>query len=124
VQDAAAAFINWLFSDPKRDAQITAAITQDWLMPVPIPALDFPKTWDPRIRSLYAAIQEAYGSRRIGYTTWTFFPPKTEQKIIDDVYRVFGGDITPARMMADVQSTFAPEFKVGSMVQIPKPAGA
>ena len=119
---AAATFLNWLYSDPKREARIIAAIPGDWVLPISIPASDFPKSYDPRFLRALLAIQAASRSGHFTYPTWTFFPPKTEQKIIDDVYRLFNGDITPQKMMADVQKSFLPEFKSGAVPPVPKPA--
>lgn len=118
---AAAKFLNWLYSNPKREAKIIAAIRSDWVLPMSVPARDFPKSYDPRFLRQLNAIQDASRSGHFTYPTWTFFPPKTEQTIIDDVYRMFERQISPKQMMQQVEKTFKPELKAGAVPPVPKP---
>jgi raffinose/stachyose/melibiose transport system substrate-binding protein len=121
-KDAAATFINWLYSDPKRAAAIAAAIPGDWHLPVAIPAADFPASYDPRFLRAQQAILAASTSGHFAYPTWVFYGPKTEQLIIDDVYRMFAGKITPAQMMAEVQKAYTAEKKAGAWPPVPAPS--
>ena len=69
---------------------------------------------DPR----YAAIIEAMGNASktggYGYTSWTFFPPKTEALLVD-VEKVWSGEITPEEFMQQVQTQFDEEKAAGEI---------
>ena len=47
VSDAAAKYIDWLFSDPERAAQRMADVPAVFNIPIPIEREDFLRTWTP-----------------------------------------------------------------------------
>ena len=56
-----------------------------------------------------------------GYTTWTFWPDRTEQYIIDGIEKVWAKEITPAEYMDKVESRFQRDMKDGRIPPITAP---
>ena len=54
-----------------------------------------------------------------GYTTWSFFPPKTNQVIYEEIEKVWVGDMTPEEYMAAVDAAFQEEMAAGETLVIP-----
>jgi raffinose/stachyose/melibiose transport system substrate-binding protein len=61
----------------------------------------------------------AAASNNIGYTTWTFWPPKSETYIIDNIENVWAGKMTTEEYLAGLQTLFAEELAAGSVPPIP-----
>ncbi|NPV52366.1 MAG: extracellular solute-binding protein [Firmicutes bacterium] len=121
--DAAAEAINWLFADPKRAARMNVTWQGEWNQPITTTTMsDFPKEADPRYARHVETVAKAAASGNYGYTTWTFWPVKTEQWIIEGIEQVWLGKITPAQYMQKVQTLFAEERAAGSVPPIPKRA--
>lgn len=55
-----------------------------------------------------------------GYFTATFFPPKTQQKLVD-IESVWIGQKTPEAFMQEVEAEFAGELESRSVPPVPKP---
>lgn len=88
---AAAEFLTYMYS-PATQATL---IQKCGKAPAPVKleadALD---SIDPRIASIFAAFSEANDQGRYGYTTWTFWPPKSDAYIYEEVEKVWAGDMT------------------------------
>lgn len=117
-KDQAAEYIDWLFSDPKRQGRAVAAVAAQ---PYPLNYADddFPADVDPRIKRLYVALTEA---KHFGYVTWTFWPPKSDVYIYEQMDRVITGALTPKDYCAGLQKVFSEELKAGKVPPIPKPS--
>lgn len=75
---------------------------------------------DPRIAAVYADFAKASQEGRYGYTTWTFFPPKTDQYIFEELEKVWVGDMTPDEYMAGVDKQFQEELQAGETLPVPE----
>jgi raffinose/stachyose/melibiose transport system substrate-binding protein len=64
-------------------------------------------------------ISEASGSGNYGYTTWTFFPPDTGVYLIENIEKVWAGDMTVDEFLSGMQSVFEPELAAGDVPPIP-----
>lgn len=117
--DATAEYLNWLTTDVDT---IIAAVEAVNFQPSPIhiEASDFSAAADERTVRLYSSMSQA---TTIGYTTWTFFPPKTETYLIDYFEQVLTGKLSPADYCAGIQEQFAKEFAAGAVPPIPAPTG-
>lgn len=112
-------YLNFLTTDVKT---ITASIEAMNFQPPPIELTqaDFTANADPRTVRLYTELPVA---TTIGYTTWTFFPQKTETYMINEFEKVLTGSMTAAEFCAGMQTIFAGELKAGTVPVAPAPAG-
>ncbi len=74
---------------------------------------------DPRYAAILAELNTASAANNYGYTTWTFFPPKTETLIIDNIEKVWAGDMTVEEYLQSIQDQFDAEFAAGEAPPLP-----
>ena len=77
------------------------------------------KDQDPRYLAIRDQLSAAAASNNVGYTTWTFWPPKSETYITDDIENVWAGKMTTQAFLAGEQALFADEMKNGDVPPIP-----
>ena len=114
--DEVARFLTYFFS---ADAQAT--ILTDCLLapaPVAIPQ-DRLSGLDPRHAAILAARNQASATNSYGYTTSTFFPPKTDLYLIEAIEKVWAGDITAEEYLRGMQEQFDEERAAGDVLPIP-----
>jgi len=111
--DAAAEYIDWYFSDPKRIAQRMADVPAWFNIAAPVEESDFPSDIDPRVEQIISALSEATNRGNFGYATWTFWPPETDVFIIEELETVLVGNMTPAEYCAGVNDHFQKEREEG-----------
>jgi len=118
--DKAAEYLTWLLSDTKRVGEAVAAIA---FQPYPLhyKESDFPPATDERIRRLYVDLAAA---RSFGYVTWTFWPPKSDVYIYQEMDKVLTGKLTPKEYCAGLDEVFQEERKAGKVPPIPPPQDA
>jgi raffinose/stachyose/melibiose transport system substrate-binding protein len=75
---------------------------------------------DPRAASLYEALGTASDAGNYGYTTWTFWPPKSDVYIYEEIEKVWAGTITAEEYLAGLQQLFAEEQAAGDIPPIPE----
>ncbi len=119
VADASAKYLNWLYSTPQRAAQELADINFP-PPPIPLNPVDFPSNVDPRVKRHYLALDQASSQGTFGYTTWTFWPPRSDVIAYDSLDKVLSGDLTPAQFCAQMNDTFKQELAQGVVPPIPK----
>jgi raffinose/stachyose/melibiose transport system substrate-binding protein len=124
VSDEAAKYINWLFSDPERAAQRMADVPAVFNIPIPIEREDFPSNMDPRVADVLATLSEVTSKGNFGYTTWTFWPPKSDVYVYEGMEKVLTGDTTPAEYCAELNRIFKQELKAGEIPPIIRPETA
>jgi raffinose/stachyose/melibiose transport system substrate-binding protein len=114
--DATADFLNYFFSV---DAQ-AAMVAKCGMAPAPV-TIPTEKLGDidPRQAAMIDALNTASAGGSYGYTTWTFFPPKTEQYLIENVEKVWAGDMTVEDYLAGIQGEFDAELAAGAVLPIP-----
>jgi raffinose/stachyose/melibiose transport system substrate-binding protein len=111
-----ARFLTYFFSV---DAQVT--MLNDCLLapaPVAIPR-DRLTGVDPRHVAILAARNDASEAGTYGYTTFTFFPPKTEQYLIETIEKVWAGDLTSEDYLQGMQAQFEADRAAGDVLPIP-----
>jgi raffinose/stachyose/melibiose transport system substrate-binding protein len=81
---------------------------------------DFPADTDPRIERQYLALST---TDTIGYTIWTFWPPKSATYIYEQMEKVLVGDVSPQDYCAGLDSLFQGELKAGKQPPVPAPTG-
>jgi raffinose/stachyose/melibiose transport system substrate-binding protein len=55
-----------------------------------------------------------------GYTTWTFWPPKSDTYIYEEIEKVWSGSITAQQYLEGLQKLFDEEVKGGAIPPIPQ----
>lgn len=102
--DAAAEVLNALFVDKARAARVLNAIAfETWVVPVDWNAEDFPEGTDPRYSRFIVDLADKSMAGDIGYTTWTFFPPKTRNYLFEGMEAVVVGGRSAEEFIAGIQ---------------------
>jgi raffinose/stachyose/melibiose transport system substrate-binding protein len=114
--DQVAHFITYFYNATSQ----AAMLTQCGLAPAPVSIPQDQLTGlDPRHAAILAALNEASAKNDYGYTTWTFFPPKTEQYLIETIEKVWAGDMTSADYLQGIQDQFDQEKAANAIPPIP-----
>jgi raffinose/stachyose/melibiose transport system substrate-binding protein len=114
--DAAAEFMASFFSPESQAKQVAGAGLA--AAPVQIPG-DLLKDIDPRQARMIDRLNKASSEGGYGYTTWTFWPSKSETYLIEEIEKVWGGDMTVAEFLSGLQDIFAKELAAGDVPPIP-----
>lgn len=116
--DIVAEYLNWLISDPKAQLQSTADMGA---APIPLNFNDddFPADMDPRTKDFYVTLMNA---QDVGYTTWTFWPPKSHTYIVEGMDKVITGASTPEEYLQGLDEVFQKELAAGVVPPRPVPA--
>jgi raffinose/stachyose/melibiose transport system substrate-binding protein len=102
--DATAEVLNALFTNKARSAQLLNAISfETWVVPVDWNAEDFPADTDPRYSRFIVDLADKAVAGDIGYTTWTFFPPKTRNYLFEAMETVLIGGLSIDDFIAGIQ---------------------
>ena len=114
--EAAAQFLTWYFSPETQGKMLTNCLKG----PAPVAiSEDVLGALDPRIARIYAELSDASANDRYGYTTWTFWPPKSDVYIYEEIERVWTGEITAMEYSEGLQELFAEELAAGDIPPIP-----
>ncbi len=115
--EAAAEFLSYYFSP---EVQATLAV-ECGVVPAPVEIEpDALEGLDPRYAEIIAAMNEASEAGDYGYTTWTFWPPRSDVYIYDEIERVWAGDTTAEEYLQGLQSLFDEEVEAGDIPPIPE----
>ena len=114
--EAAATFLDFYYSP----ATMARLLSECGLMPAPmsLEGQDLSKV-DPRLSEIIAGLDKAYAENNYGYTTWTFWPPATETYLIENVEKVWSGDMSVADYLAGMQKQFDTDKAAGAVPPIP-----
>jgi spermidine/putrescine-binding protein len=113
--DAAAAFLDYLYSDDFYD-RISKDWPGDWNLPLTsIDEAKLTKNVSPIFAKTFTAFSKAVAQGNYGYTTWTFWPPATEDYLIHGIEQVWLGQITTADYLKKMQEIFAKELVEGKV---------
>jgi raffinose/stachyose/melibiose transport system substrate-binding protein len=115
-KDATAEVMDYIFSQ----ATQLGLFTKCGKAPAPVNlSTELFKDSDPRIARLYDAMSTASASGKYGYTTWTFWPPKTNVFVYDGIAKVYDGKMTVKDYLAEMQKLFKEEFDKGLIPPLP-----
>lgn len=121
VQAEAGAVLDWLYNDKVRALQIASSFNfGEWMVPLRYAAEDFPSETDPRVVRFFVDFAEVTGRGDYGYTTWTFWPAKTEVFLWEQFDAILAGEMTPAEFQAQIQVQFDEEKLEGKVPPIPE----
>lgn len=117
--DGAAAFLDYLYSDDFYD-RISKDWPGDWNLPLTsIDEAKLAKNVSPLFATTFANFSRAVGQGAYGYTTWTFWPPATEDYLIHGIEQVWLGQISTEDYLKKMEDIFAKELADG---KVPPPA--
>jgi raffinose/stachyose/melibiose transport system substrate-binding protein len=113
---AAAEFLTYFYS-PETQARRVVECGED---PGPV-ALDIEalEGADPRHARILEGMEEAFEAGNYGYTTWTFWPPRSNVYIWEEIERVWAGRMTAEQYLAGLQRIFDEELAAGVTLPIP-----
>jgi raffinose/stachyose/melibiose transport system substrate-binding protein len=113
--DAAAAFLDYLYSDEFYD-RISKDWPGDWNLPLTsIDEARLAKNVSPLFATTFTSLSKAVGQGNFGYTTWTFWPPATEDYLIHGIEQVWLGQISTEDYLKKMQEIFAKEMAEGKV---------
>jgi raffinose/stachyose/melibiose transport system substrate-binding protein len=114
--DAAAKYLDFQYS-PESQAKL---LTQCGMVPAPISLEGQDLSGVIPIESqVLEALNKAFADNNYGYTTWTFWPPESETFLIENIEKVWAGDMTVEDYLAGHQAKFDEERAAGSVPPIP-----
>ncbi|HWQ12534.1 MAG TPA: extracellular solute-binding protein [Roseiflexaceae bacterium] len=114
---AAAEFLTYMFQ-PETQARLLAACGT---APAPVRLkADALQGIDPRAAGVYEAMGKASDAGTYGYTTWTFWPPKSDVYIYEEIEKVWAGEMTAQQYLEGLQALFDEELKAGDIPPIPQ----
>jgi raffinose/stachyose/melibiose transport system substrate-binding protein len=113
--EAAAEFLSYYFSPELQSSMVNAGGAYG---PVPLDA-DALTNIDPRFADIIEQLGKASQSGDYGYTSWTFWPPKSEAYLIE-IEKVWSGDMTSSEFLQELQTQFDEEKAAGELPPIPE----
>jgi raffinose/stachyose/melibiose transport system substrate-binding protein len=119
--DAVTEYLAWYFANSPAFARGLKQFGQE-PPPVTLTAADFPAGTNPNDSRVYERMGACSTKGLIGYTTWTFWPPKSDTYIINSFEDVITGKMTPAQYCSGLQSVFEQEFSQHLVPALFKPA--
>jgi raffinose/stachyose/melibiose transport system substrate-binding protein len=119
--DAVAQYLAWYFANKGGIAKSLKLFGSE-PPPVHLTSADFPAGTNPNDSRVYEELAVYSAKNLIGYTTWTFWPPKSDTYIINEFENVITKKTTPAAYCAGLQTIFEQEFKQGLVPPLFKPA--
>lgn len=119
--DAVAEYMNWLYSEPERVAERIADYPADFYYPIRLDPGDLPERMEARRREVIVSMSDATAQGNIGYTNWTFSPPRTALYIYEEVERVLTDDITAQEYLAGVDEVFQQELAEDALPPVIRP---
>jgi raffinose/stachyose/melibiose transport system substrate-binding protein len=119
--DAAAEVLDWVFNDKERALRIAQGMGfGEWFVPLKWTREELAGTGaDERFLRFMDEFSAATEEGKVGYTIWTFWPPKSQAYISEEFDAVLVGDMTPAEFTAGLQAVFAEEVAAGWEMPIP-----
>jgi raffinose/stachyose/melibiose transport system substrate-binding protein len=115
---AACDFLDYLYSDAFYD-RISKDWPGDWNLPLTsINEARLAKNVSPLFAATFSNFAKAVGDGNYGYTTWTFWPPATEDYLIHGMEQVWLKQISSEDYLKTMQATFAKEMADGKVPEI------
>lgn len=117
-QDAAAAYLNWYYGDPKAALQRMADVPATYNIPIDFDPAQLPSKIDPRAARVLTELNSAVAKGSTGYVTWTWWPPKTDTYVYEGLEQVLTGKITPKAYCEQLDKLFKEERSAGVVPQL------
>jgi raffinose/stachyose/melibiose transport system substrate-binding protein len=118
--DAVADFLGWYFAN-KKAATLGLKDFGNEPPPLPLTASDFAPGTNPNYVRVYDELATNSKAGNIGYTTWTFWPPKSDTYIINSFDGIITGSMSPKSYCAGLQDVFSKELAAKLVPPLFKP---
>jgi raffinose/stachyose/melibiose transport system substrate-binding protein len=118
--DACAKFLGWYLAN-KQAAVVGLKEFGNEPPPITLTSSDWVAGTNPNFSRAYDEMAVNSKAGNIGYTTWTFWPPKSDTYIVDSMDGVITGSTTPQDYCAGLQSVFETELAQGKVPPLFKP---
>jgi raffinose/stachyose/melibiose transport system substrate-binding protein len=116
VTDAAADYLSFFFS-PETQASLTETCG---FAPAPVRLTsDMLSGLDSRRARLYETISKASDAGNYGYLTWTFWGPKSDVYIYEEIEKVWGGEMTVEDYLAGLNDIASQELAANETPPLP-----
>jgi raffinose/stachyose/melibiose transport system substrate-binding protein len=116
VPDAAADYLSYFFA-PETQATLTANCG---FAPAPVRLTsDMLSGIDERRARLYETISKASDAGNYGYLTWTFWGPKSDVYIYEEIEKVWGGEMTVEDYLAGLNDIASEELAANETPPLP-----
>jgi raffinose/stachyose/melibiose transport system substrate-binding protein len=118
--DAIAELLNTLFTDKDVIVNMNADWPGEWCLPInTISSSDFGTRIDPRYARSIEMIGDAVSEGNYGYTTWTFWPEKTNQYLWEAIENVILNQLSPSDYLKNLDGVFQTDLKDGKVPKLP-----
>jgi raffinose/stachyose/melibiose transport system substrate-binding protein len=118
--DDAATFLDWFYTDKQQALQRMADVDATYNIPIKYNASDIPSNIDPRAERVLTSVNESMANGTYGYTTWTWWPPKTDTMVFQNIEQVLTGKTTPAEYCKQIAQSFDAEREAGATPNLMK----
>lgn len=113
--EAAAEFLTYYFAPETQARLINGGYGA---APVKLEAAQLTEV-DPRQARAIEELGKASDAGNYGYTTWTFWPPKSDVYIYEEIEKVWAGELTSQQYLEGLQQLFDEELAAGAIPPIP-----
>ncbi|MDR2784480.1 MAG: extracellular solute-binding protein [Treponema sp.] len=118
--DAIAELLNTLFNEKEVIVNMNADWPGEWCLPInSISSSDFGDRIDHRYARSIEMIADAVSEGNYGYTTWTFWPEKTNQYLWEAIENVFLKQLPPAEYLKNLDDLFQTDLKDDKVPKLP-----
>ena len=115
--EATAKFIDYFYSSEVQ-GRLLSGVMGKAPAPVELEEKDL-KGVDPRYAEILLSLSKAFEANNYGYTTWTFLGPKSNLYLVEEIEKVWAGDITVEQYLEGMQEIFSEELEAGEGLPIP-----
>jgi raffinose/stachyose/melibiose transport system substrate-binding protein len=120
--DLGAKYIDHMIGDTAAAGQRIADQSSVFALPLRFKEGDLPARMNPKYRRTLLSLVEATTAGNVGYTNWTFPPPKTANYIYTAAEKVLVNELKPADYCAAIQDVFEQELAGGFQPRVINPA--
>jgi raffinose/stachyose/melibiose transport system substrate-binding protein len=118
--DAVAEVLNTLFGNKEVIINLNADWPGEWNLPInTISISDFGNRIDPRYARSIEVIADAVSKGNYGYTTWTFWPERTNQYLWEGIESVFLRQLSPAEYLKNIDELFRRDLRENKVPVLP-----
>jgi raffinose/stachyose/melibiose transport system substrate-binding protein len=118
--EGTAQYLSWQFANRKAYAE---GLKLFGIEPAPLPFVesDWLSGTNPNDSRVYNELNVTSKQGNVGYTTWTFWPPKSDNYIIQQMDGIITGALTAKHYCAGLDPVFQAELKAGLVPPLFKP---
>ena len=118
--DEAALVLDFILNDKKSVLEIAASSNfGEWVIPLKYSLSDFPATTDKRVLKYFNDFTKVTSEGRYGYTTWTFWPAKSNVQLWKELELLWASEMTTEEYLQNHENTWKSDRAEGKTFSIP-----